>query len=111
MDMTRLNRPVVLGAAALGLMVFTDLAEAQQRARQQQAPPLTIQRRNFLDSGKIVPVGSQNRYVAAITTFAVPVYAQSGVGHGFGYYTLPRRFDPPGRPQPLFEFSTGSGGP
>jgi hypothetical protein len=102
---------LLVGATVLaGLTLVGDLAMAQSRLREQAAPPLTIQRRSFLDPGPVVPVGSMNRYVQSITTLAVPVYAEIGVGKGFGYETLPRRFDPPGRPQPVFEFSTGSGG-
>ena len=108
--MTGLKTKLVLGAAALAGLLASEIAVAQTRVRE-VAPPLTIQRRSFLDPGPVVPVGSRNRYVQSITTLAVPVYAEIGVGHGFGYETLPRRFDPPGRPQPLFEFSTGVGGP
>jgi hypothetical protein len=105
----RIDRKLLLsGAAALaGLTLAGDLAVAQSRLR--TAPPLTIQRRSFLDPGPIAPVGSRNRYVQSITTLAVPVYAEIGVPGRFGYDVLPRRFDPPGRPQPLFEFSTGYG--
>lgn len=84
-------------------------ALAQTRPRE-SAPPLTIQRRSFLDPGPVVAVGSLNRHVQAITTLAVPASAEIGVPGRFGYNTLPRRFDPPGRPQPLFTFSTGNGG-
>jgi hypothetical protein len=106
-----LNRKLLLaGASALaGLTLAGDLAVAQTRIRE-TAPPLTIQRRSFLDPGVVAPVGSRNRYVQSITTLAVPVYAEINVPGHFGYDVLPRRFDPPGRPQPIFEFSTGMGG-
>jgi len=109
-DMT-LNANVLLtGASALAALVLAgDLAMAQSRLRD-NAPPLTIQRRSFLDPGPVAPVGSRSRYVQSITTMAVPVYAELGVPGRFGYDSLPRRFDPPGRPQPVFEFSTGYGG-
>ncbi|MBX9738774.1 MAG: hypothetical protein K2X62_01815 [Beijerinckiaceae bacterium] len=108
--MRTFTKHVALSAGALaGLTMFASLAEAQNRARQPLAPPLTIQRRSFLDPGPIVPVGSMSNYVAAGTSLNVPVYNMSSPG-AFGRETLPRRFDPPGRPQPLVEFSTGSGG-
>ena len=107
--MTALKSKLVLGAAAIAGLLASDIAMAQTRLR--EPPPLTIQRRSFLDPGPVVPVGSRDRYVQSITTLAVPVYAELGVPGRFGYETLPRRFDPPGRPQPLFEFSTGMGGP
>lgn len=111
--MTRVSKPLVAGAAALaGVILCADLAAAQSRSRVtiESAPPLTVQRRSFLDPGKVAPIGSRNRYVQQITQIERPVYSYIGPG-GFGYETLPRRFDPPGRPQPLFEFSTGVGGP
>jgi hypothetical protein len=108
-DMTGLKTRIVLGAAALAGLLASEIAVAQTRLRE-AAPPLTIQRRSFLDPGVVAPVGSRARYVQSITTLAVPVYAELGVPGRFGYDTLPRRFDPPGRPQPIFEFSTGMGG-
>ena len=106
-----LNRKLLLiGAGALATLTLAgDLAQAQTRLRE-AAPPLTIQRRSFLDPGPVAPVGSRNRYMQSITTLAAPMYAEIGVPGRFGYDTLPRRFDPPGRPQPVFEFSTGTGG-
>lgn len=109
--MRTLTKHTVAAAGALaGLTIFAAVAEAQSRARQPLAPPLTIQRRSFLDPGPVVPVGSMSNYVAAGTSLNVPVYNMSQPG-AFGRETLPRRFDPPGRPQPLVEFSTGQGGP
>lgn len=101
---------------AIKALMLTGLAvagagDAMAQTRQSEsAPPLTIQRRSFLDPGPVVAVGSLNRHVQAITTLAVPAYAEIGVPGRFGYDTLPRRFDPPGRPQPVFTFSTGRGG-
>ncbi len=91
-------------------LVAAGAADAQSRLRD-AAPPLTIQRRSFLDSGKQVPVGSLNRYMQQMTQLARPAWSTTGVPGLYGYDALPRRFDPPGRPQPLLEFSTGSGGP
>ncbi|MDB5649298.1 MAG: hypothetical protein JWL62_818 [Hyphomicrobiales bacterium] len=99
----------VAGALA-GITLCASMAEAQQRARRPLAPPLTIQRRSFLDAGPIVPVGSLSNYMTVNTILNVPIYA-SYAPDLFGGDVLPRRFDPPGRPQPLFEFSTGRGGP
>lgn len=101
---------------AIKALMLTGLAVAgagdamAQTRRSESAPTLTIQRRSFLDPGPVVAVGSLNRHVQAITTLAVPAYAEIGVPGRFGYDTLPRRFDPPGRPQPVFTFSTGRGG-
>ena len=67
------------------------------------APPeIVIQKRSFLDSGRVVPRDSMRNYVTMDTILREPVYNnQRGM---LGLETLPRRFDPPGRPVPLFEF-------
>ena len=109
-EMMKFANAIGLAAGAMaGLTLFAAAAEAQSRARAPLAPPLTIQRRSFLDPGPVVPVGSMSNYMTANTSLHVPVYNISNPG-AFGAQTLPRRFDPPGRPQPLVEFSTGSGG-
>ncbi len=65
---------------------------------------LTVYRRSFLDTGKIVPVGSMSVY----TTVGVgPRSNPMEMGFGrplFGNETLPGRFDLPGRQGPLFTF-------
>jgi hypothetical protein len=104
------TKHTLMAASALaGLMMGASLAEAQSRARQALAPPLTVQRRSFLDPGPVVPVGSMSNYMNSGTSFNVPVYNMSSPS-AFGRETLPRRFDPPARSHPLVEFSTGSGG-
>ena len=70
--------------------------------RTQGAPPLTIRQRSFLDSGPIVAPRSMQNYVVMDTTWRQPVFDnQRG---RMGLETMPRRFDPPGRPSPLFEY-------
>lgn len=77
-------------------------AQAQTRRAPGEPPEITIQRRSFLDSGPVVPRDSMRNYVTMDTIFRQPVYNnQRGM---LGLETLPRRFDPPGRPVPLFEF-------
>ncbi len=64
-----------------------------------KAPPLTIQKRSFLDPGNVVPVGSDTpEYVAANTTEHIPVYAGYAPAR-FGESTLPGRFDLPNNPR------------
>jgi hypothetical protein len=76
-------------------------AQAPTRARP-APPPLTVQRRSFLDLGKVPPRGSMHNYVIMDTWLREPVYwNQRGL---LRLENLPQRFDPPGRPQPLFEF-------
>jgi hypothetical protein len=67
-------------------------------------PPLEVNRRSWLDPGPVVPQGSMQRYVEAVTTLSLnntQMYTDF-----FGNSTLPRRFDPPGRPVPVVEFWT-----
>jgi hypothetical protein len=105
---------IVLAAAALA--AFTASADAQtkprHRQRQQVAeryyderPPLTVNRRSFLDPGPAVPVGSMSNYVTANTIFnRTPdqVYAKSP----FGNELLPSPLEIPARAGPLIEFET-----
>jgi hypothetical protein len=76
--------------------------------RQYAAPPLIVRRRSFLDPGNVVPVGSLSNYVSESTTFnRTP--DQIGQRSKFGNEALPGPFDlmGAGRPEPIFEFSTG----
>jgi hypothetical protein len=73
------------------------------------APPLVVHGRSFLDPGNVVPVGSENRYVVESTLFnRTP--DQMNQRSKFGNEALPGPFDLPGRPEPIFEFSTGGYG-
>lgn len=56
------------------------------------ARPLTVTKRSWLDSGKVVPVGTQNSYLSASTTLNQPIY-NSYIPARFGQSTLPGRFD------------------
>jgi hypothetical protein len=108
------NKVSIVLAAALA--AFTASANAQtkphHRHRQQVAeryhderPPLTVNRRSFLDPGPVVPVGSLSNYVTANTIFnRTPdqVFAKSA----FGNELLPWPLEVPGRPSPVFEFET-----
>jgi hypothetical protein len=105
---------IVLAAAALA--AFTASANAQtkprHRHRQQVAeryyderPPLTVNRRSFLDPGPAVPVGSMSNYVTANTIFnRTPdqVFDRSA----FGNELLPTPLEIPARAGPLIEFET-----
>ncbi|MGP0059034.1 MAG: hypothetical protein ACLPID_07100 [Beijerinckiaceae bacterium] len=67
-------------------------------------PPLTVNRRSWLDPGPVVPQGSMQHYVEANTTLNLT--PDQMFTSKFGNDILPRRFDPPGRPEPLVEFWT-----
>ena len=104
---------IVLAAAALA--AFTAAANAQTTRHRHhtrvaeryfdERPPLTVNRRSFLDPGPAVPVGSMSNYVTANTIFnRTPdqIFATSS----FGNDRLPQPLEVPGRPQPIFEFET-----
>jgi hypothetical protein len=68
-------------------------------------PPLTVNKRSWLDPGPVVPQGSQEDYVVESTGFnRTP--DQNYSPSRFGSETLPRPLYPTGRPQPVVEFWT-----
>jgi hypothetical protein len=66
------------------------------------APPLVIRKRSYLDPGVAVQPGSETTYVAESTQD----YDTNEIFHDRFESNLPRRFEVPGRPEPLFEFET-----
>jgi hypothetical protein len=105
---------IVLAVAALTGLAASANAQTKPRHhhRQQVAeryyderPPLTVNRRSFLDPGPAVPVGSMSNYVTANTIFnRTPdqIFARSS----FGNDRLPQPLEVPGRPSPVFEFES-----
>ncbi len=104
---------IVLAAAAFA--AFTAAANAQSTRHRHhprvaerfhdERPPLTVNRRSFLDPGPVVPVGSMSNYVTANTIFnRTPdqIFARSS----FGNDRLPQPLEVPGRPLPIVEFET-----
>ncbi len=104
---------IVLAAAALVALAAAN-AQAKPRHRHNpqvaerysgERPPLTVNRRSFLDPGPAVPVGSMSNYVTANTLFNLTpdqVFARSQ----FGNELLPRPLEIPARARPLIEFET-----
>ena len=99
------NRRLALSLFCALVSAFTLIgsqAEAQTRRARAAPPEIVIQKRSFLDSGRVVPRDSMRNYVTMDTILREPVYNnQRGL---LGLETMPRRFDPPGRPVPRFEF-------
>jgi hypothetical protein len=105
---------IVLAAAALAAVAASANAQTKppHRHRQQVAeryyderPPLTVNRRSFLDPGPAVPVGSMSNYVTANTIFnRTPdqIFDKSA----FGNELLPQPLEIPARAGPLIEFET-----
>jgi hypothetical protein len=99
-----MTRKIVLTivGAALAAATLCGAASAQTRLHRgslpgqyfdptYQAPPLTIRKRPFTDSGTQVPVGYENDYMVEQTTLNVPVY-NSFRPDAFGRDVLPGRF-------------------
>jgi len=114
--MHRLATKLVFGSAMIAsFMMAAEAAEAKQikhhprYARYVAAPvnyarpPLTVNKRSFLDPGPVVPVGSESAYMVQNTYFATTPdqnYARSK----FGNEALPQPLEVPGRPQPVYQF-------
>lgn len=65
--------------------ILTTVAEAQNR---REPLRVTVQKRSYFDAGKVVPVGSMNRYASQHGS-AAPVYASTA--SFYGEETLPAR--------------------
>jgi hypothetical protein len=90
-----------LAIAAVAISAFASTTADAQRSprRAVSGRPLVIQKpqRSFLDPGPVVPVDSLRNYVTQSTSLYVPPYHAMGPS-GFGWETLPHRFDVPGLP-------------
>jgi hypothetical protein len=67
-------------------------------------PVLTIQKRSFLDAGVVVPVGSQDAYVAQ-TEIDAPYVVRDLLHQRYDAWRADK-LSIPGRPEPLVEFAT-----
>jgi hypothetical protein len=100
----------LLAAGVILSSTLADAAESTTRKHKKNAvragaqsaeAPLVIKRkRGFLESGTVVPVGSQSNYVGQSNKGASGAYAHTGA---FGSEALPRRYDLP-QSDPLFKF-------
>jgi hypothetical protein len=75
-------------ALAVSLMAATTLASVAEAQNRREPLRVTVQKRSYFDAGKVVPVGSMNRY-ASQHSFAAPVYANTA--SFYGEDTLPAR--------------------
>ena len=101
--MTRLLLSAASLVLALGA-VAPGAAQAQDVRRHAvvshtAAPPLTVNRRSWLDMGTSSYVGTQADYVAESTTLHEPVWS-SYLPDRFGRSTLPRQFSLPFQENP-----------
>jgi hypothetical protein len=85
-----MRRVAVLSLLSVAaFMAVAPAAEAQTRRRGEDALILNVRPRSYLDAGKVVPVGSMNRYATSqIQSYlASPPYIQ--MRDQFGEGTLP----------------------
>ncbi len=68
-------------------------------------PPITVNKRSWLDPGPVVQPGTTENYMTQNTVLN-QTPDQVNYRSRFGNETLPRRFDLPGRPQPVATFWT-----
>jgi hypothetical protein len=105
-------RSLITGlAAALALAAAVSAADAQtvrhHRLHYAAVRPgdIVVHARSYLDPGagaSAGEIGTGNRYV---TDTAPPSLGELGPTFGNGAFDyLPSRFNPPGRPEPLFDF-------
>ncbi len=98
---------LTLAAAATGLAALlagSAIAEAQPHKVRavNSARPLTVTGRPFTDTGNIVPVGTEARYVYDSTFFA-PNPTLGRAPNSYGAETLPQPFELPNN-QPQLRF-------
>lgn len=104
---------IVLSAAAIATLTASATAQTRPHRHGPQVaaqypderPPLTVNRRSFLDPGPMVPVGSMSNYMTANTIFN-RTFDQNYARSLFGNERLPWPLEVSGRPQPVLEFET-----
>ena len=107
------NPSIVLAAAAFAALTVTASAQTTRqhhhpRVAEQyndERPPLTVNRRSFLDPGPVAPVGSMSNYVTASTVFG-QTPDRYFLKSQFGNEVLPAPLEVPGRPEPIVQFET-----
>ncbi len=107
-------RSLIMGfAAALALAAAVSTADAQtirhpRHAHYATAHPggdIVVHARSYLDPGtgaSVGEIGTGNRYVTDSAPASLGALGPTFGNGAFDY--LPSRFNPPGRPEPLFEF-------
>ena len=85
--MRRLVALSLLSLAALA--AAAPVAEAQSRRRSEEGLIVNVRPRSYFDAGKVVPVGTLNRYVTSQTTSYLLLPPYIGQRDRFGEGTLP----------------------
>jgi hypothetical protein len=103
---------IVLAAGMIAVMASADAQTNRHRRHppvveqyNNERPPLTVNKRSFLDPGPVVPIGSMSNYATTITVFG-KTPDQNFAYSEFGNEVLPGPLSVPGRPSPILEFAT-----
>ncbi|HEY5226358.1 MAG TPA: hypothetical protein VIJ06_06160 [Methylovirgula sp.] len=104
---------LAFGLASAGLAVVIAPAAAKPRHHHPRhhmtyvdnQPPLTVNKRSWLDPGPVAPLGTENRYVAE-TTYFVQTPDEVYFPSGFHEDAMPRPLYVPGNMTPLVTFET-----
>jgi hypothetical protein len=108
--MVNYKRLIVLAATMMAVMASANAQTNRYRRHppvqyDNERPPLTVNKRSFLDPGPVVPVGSMSNYMTTITVFG-KTPDQNFAYSEFGNEVLPGPFSVPGHPSPILEFAT-----
>lgn len=115
MRLRTLHHMAILASTAAALAAASGGAFAQSQSRTKphrsplvqqfanEAPPITVKKRSFLDPGPVVPVGSMSNYVAVSTIFN-RTEDQTFKRSLYGNEALPAPLEIPARAQPLVVF-------
>ena len=110
--MVNYKTSIVLAAAMVAVMASANGQTNRNRRHPpvveqyyNERPPLTVNKRSFLDPGPVVPVGSLSNYATTITVFG-KTPDQNFAYSEFGNEVLPGPLSVPGRPSPILEFAT-----
>ena len=102
---------IVVAAGMIAVMASADAQTNRHRRhppvveQYNERPPLTVNKRSFLDPGPVVPIGSMSNYATTITVFG-KTPDQNFAYSEFGNEVLPGPLSVPGRPSPILEFAT-----
>jgi len=100
--MRRAQRLVLAATAAALCAAFAGVPTAEAKHRKPIPRELTVHKRPFTDSGRVVPIGTESNYVRDGSNAGVSM-TLGRAPNSYGGETLPGRFELPGN-RPLFNF-------
>ncbi|MGO8797662.1 MAG: hypothetical protein ACLQE9_01770 [Roseiarcus sp.] len=108
--MARHSKAFTVTAAALAFAAML-AADAQAQVRRphhrlvaRNGDVVVHTGRSYLDPGPTAAVGSENHYFSDTAPYSYTGLGPSFTGNVAGFERLPTPLNPPGRPEPLFQF-------